>query len=266
MNDATQPQHFTLRSGSSTSGPPPGPGSASAAAAAGCSWGPSRGTTVASAARCGARWASSCFSYQHARRPSGDRRRTAFALLLVRARRGRPRPGVPRLKVPQPGVPLPSQPGAALACASGLPARGASGFALAPGACAFVLPAPPAALPLPTRSRTTFPSRSVSRKRMCPRVTGPLKAMKRPSSEPVSTMVPTPLTGASKLRVKAANLKLFQTRMFCTLLFGDAGWKQFHTPPLEFFSAGSFFGYAGRPISAWSLAEADGVGSSTDVH
>ena len=36
------------------------------------------------------------------------------------------------------------------------------------------------------RSRTTLPSRSVSRKRMCLRVTGPLRAMKCPSSEPVS--------------------------------------------------------------------------------
>ena len=41
------------------------------------------------------------------------------------------------------------------------------------------------------RSRTTLPSRSVRRKRMCLRVTGPLRAMKCPSSEPVSTMVPT---------------------------------------------------------------------------
>ena len=41
------------------------------------------------------------------------------------------------------------------------------------------------------RSRTTLPSRSVRRKRMCLRVTGPLSAMKCPSSEPVSTMVPT---------------------------------------------------------------------------
>ena len=39
------------------------------------------------------------------------------------------------------------------------------------------------------RSRTTLPSRSVRRKRMCLRVTGPLRAIKCPSSEPVSTMV-----------------------------------------------------------------------------
>ena len=43
------------------------------------------------------------------------------------------------------------------------------------------------------RSRTTLPSRSVRRKRMCLGVTGALRAMKCPSSEPVSTMVPTPL-------------------------------------------------------------------------
>ena len=43
------------------------------------------------------------------------------------------------------------------------------------------------------QSRTTLPSRSVRRKRMCLRVTGPLRAIKCPSSEPVSTMVPTPL-------------------------------------------------------------------------
>ena len=44
-----------------------------------------------------------------------------------------------------------------------------------------------------TTRRTTLPSRSVRRKRMCLRVTGPLRAMKCSSLEPVSTMVPTPL-------------------------------------------------------------------------
>ena len=56
------------------------------------------------------------------------------------------------------------------------------------------------------RSRTTLPSRSVSRKRMCLRVTGPLRAMKCPSSEPVSTMVPTPLFNVILERMSSPRL------------------------------------------------------------
>ena len=46
------------------------------------------------------------------------------------------------------------------------------------------------------RSRTTLPSRSVSRKRMC----------LRPSSEPVSTMVPTPLFSVILDRISSPRL------------------------------------------------------------
>ena len=55
------------------------------------------------------------------------------------------------------------------------------------------------------RSRTTLPSRSVRRK-MCLRVTGPLRAMKCPSSEPVSTMVPTPLFSVILERMSSPRL------------------------------------------------------------
>ena len=57
------------------------------------------------------------------------------------------------------------------------------------------------------RSRTTLPSRSVRRKRMCLRVTGPVRAM-CPSSEPVSTMVPTPLFSVILERMSSPRLSL----------------------------------------------------------
>ena len=68
------------------------------------------------------------------------------------------------------------------------------------------------------RSRTTLPSRSVKRKRMCLRVTGPLRAMKRPSSEPVSTMVPTPLFSVILERMSSPRLP--------STLLAFASWAQ----------------------------------------
>ena len=64
----------------------------------------------------------------------------------------------------------------------------------------------------------TLPSRSVRRKRMCLRVTGPLRAMKRPSSEPVSTMAPTPLFSVILERMSSPRLP--------STLLAVASWAQ----------------------------------------
>ena len=131
-----------------------------------------------------------------------------------------PRPVVPRPVVPWPVVPRPvvprSQPEAALACAS-LGGHVLLRFVLAARRptpsfrfrCLRRSVRPVRSVLLRLRRPVVFgrlhpfnytwsryrtnESRSVSRKRMRLRVTGPLRAMKCPSSRPVSTMVPTPL-------------------------------------------------------------------------
>ena len=66
------------------------------------------------------------------------------------------------------------------------------------------------------RSRTTLPSRLISRKRICLRVTGPLRAMKCPLSEPVSKMVPTPLFSVILERMSSPRLP---TQKFPYIIF-----------------------------------------------
>ena len=79
------------------------------------------------------------------------------------------------------------------------------------------------------RSRTTLPSRSVRRKRMCLRVTGPLRAMKCPSSEPVSTMVPTPLFSVILERIDLV-VRHHPDELKDLLPAGDEAWAQHVVP------------------------------------